>query len=110
MITRDLKQLIEQAVDTSKADYAVFTGIQIHSWPNPESREPTLEFVQPVTSYTVTEGTEKEIQLNLMPAPAPRQLALLARGTSGPQPPLPDAMGYVSGTTVLSMDPTTMAA
>ena len=110
VITRDLKQLIDLAVDTSKADYAVFTGVQIHSWPNPDAGEPILEYVQPVASYTVVNGQHKEMALNVLPPVAPRQLTMLAKG-AGENPRVPEAMGYVQGTSVISMETiTTMSA
>jgi hypothetical protein len=79
-ITYDLEQLIESAVDTSKADYAVCTGVQIHSWPNPETGYPAIEFVMPTKAYVVIDGKRTDIRLDAVPALSPRQLSLLSTG------------------------------
>ena len=78
VITRDLESLISQAVNTDKANYAVVTGVQIHSWPSPESDEPILEYVEPATAYVNVNGVKHELDLQAMPALTPRQIAILA--------------------------------
>lgn len=79
-ITYDLEQLIDAAVDTSKADYAVCTGVQIHSWPDPSTGAPAIEFVMPTKSYVVIDGKRTDIRLDAVPALSPRQLSLLSTG------------------------------
>ena len=62
---QDLEKLISKAVDPSKADYAVFTGIQIHNWSDKfEDDEPNFEFIMPGKSYVVVQGKKKEIDLS----------------------------------------------
>lgn len=56
-IVEDLEQLIDQMIDTGRADYAVFSGIQIHG-PN------QTQFVAPVKSYAVVKGERTELNLS----------------------------------------------
>ena len=79
-ITDDLESLIDVAVDTSKADYAVCTGVQIHSWPDPATGAPAIEYVMPTKSYVVIDGKRTDIRLDAVPALSPRQLSLLSTG------------------------------
>lgn len=59
-ITADLENLISKAVDSSAADYAVVTGIQIHNWGKDFNDDaPTLEFILPTTIYAVVNGQPK---------------------------------------------------
>ena len=51
----DLEHAIERVVDTSKSDYAVLTGIQIHA--------PDANYIWPAESYVVTEGQKQEIRI-----------------------------------------------
>lgn len=98
VITRDLNVLIEKAIPKDKAaDYAVVTGIQIHSWPRPDSGEPVLEFVEPTNAYVVVNGERKDINLLGMPPLTPRQLAILAAGGDSDEG---EAGAYLRGTTV----------
>lgn len=65
MITQEVEKLIAATVNPSEADYAVITGIQVHSTCDSVSDEdPTLEFVVPGTSYAMVGGAKKEIQLS----------------------------------------------
>lgn len=74
----DLEQLISEVVDTKKADYAVITGIQIHSWSTDYfDNEPNMEFIAPALSYVVVDGKRENIDLFSIPAPTPRQLVML---------------------------------
>merc|ERR1712039_634280 len=64
LVEEDLLKLIAATVDTSKADYAVVTGVQIHSSipyktdsPAPE----TIEFVAPSKTYAVVGGKKVEL-------------------------------------------------
>lgn len=63
MITNDLEFLISKAVDTSKADYAVITGVQIHNWGSDKTGAPTLEFIAPTTGYVVIDGKRVDLEL-----------------------------------------------
>ena len=64
-ITADLEAMIAQTVDTRDADYAVVTGVQVHSWPDVGSGEPTMEFVAPRTCYVVVDGVKTEVDLEV---------------------------------------------
>lgn len=55
VIQEDLEHAIEKVVDTSKSDYAVITGIQIHA--------PDGNYVWPADSYAVLKGVKEEIKL-----------------------------------------------
>jgi hypothetical protein len=46
-ITSDLEHMIYNVVDTSKADYAVVTGVQIHNWTTMPGEAPSMELVAP---------------------------------------------------------------
>ena len=52
----DLEALLAKVVDTSVADYAVFSGIHIHG---PDHKE----YISPATSYAVINGTKQLLQL-----------------------------------------------
>lgn len=65
VITADLEALIRETVDISTADYAVVTGVQVHSWPEPGSGEPLLEFVAPRIAYAVCGGVRKDLNLQV---------------------------------------------
>lgn len=65
VITADLEALIRNTVDISMADYAVVTGVQVHSWPKPGTGEPLLEFVAPRVAYTVCGGVRREMNLQV---------------------------------------------
>lgn len=78
-ITDDLEFLIKQSVDTSKADYAVVTGVQIHNWgPDFDDHSPNLEFVSPSSMYVVVDGKRTHLNLKSIPPMTPRQISLLA--------------------------------
>jgi hypothetical protein len=81
-ITSDLEFLIEKAVDPVKADYAVFTGVQIHNWAsdlnNSAGVVPSLEFVSAGKSYVVINGQKTYLDIAQVPSLSPRQLRLLA--------------------------------
>ena len=55
VIQSDLEHALAKVVDTSKSDYAVITGIQIHG--------PDGNYIWPAESYAVVNGTK--IQLNV---------------------------------------------
>ncbi len=67
-ITSDLEGLISKAVNTSKADYAVITGIQVHNWAAElTSGAPSLEFVVPTKAYVVVNGEKVDLDLSKIP-------------------------------------------
>lgn len=75
-ITNDLEWLISKTVDTKKADYAVFTGVQIHNWANDldNANSESFEFVWPTKAYAVVNGERKEIDLaKITPSDAGQQ-------------------------------------
>jgi Limiting CO2-inducible proteins B/C beta carbonyic anhydrases len=116
VIARDLNVLIDKAVSPKKADYAVVTGVQIHSWPNPDSNEPVLEYVEPKTGYVVVDGVKSELDLAAMPPLTPRQIAILAASGAGGRdvqvPPDAATAAYLKSTTVMGVkleDPAAMA-
>ncbi|KAI7841811.1 hypothetical protein COHA_004534 [Chlorella ohadii] len=82
-ITSDLEYLISKAVDPKKADYAVFTGVQIHNWAADldDSSIPSLEFVGVGKSYVVVNGEKTYLDVHQVPALSPRQLKMLARAS-----------------------------
>lgn len=102
-ITSDLEFLIERAVDTKKADYAVCTGIQIHSWPDPSTGAPAIEFVMPSKMYVVVDGKRTDIRLDAVPTLTPRQLAVLATSEPGIADDAALAHAYLSGSTVVEI-------
>lgn len=77
---QDLEKLIGKSVDTSKADYAVITGVQIHNWARsldaPGSY--SMEFVAPSSCYAVVNGVATHLDLSQIPQVTPRMLNLLA--------------------------------
>nr|AXF41559.1 LCI520 protein [Chlorella sp. ArM0029B] len=80
-ISDDLEYLISKTVDTSKADYAVITGVQVHNWANDfEDDSPNMEFVAPTSAYVVVDGVKTHIELAAMPPLTPRQINLLHGG------------------------------
>jgi len=83
-ISDDLEQLIELTTADTKADYAVVTGVQIHSWGKDFYDDaPNLEFVAPQRVYVVCNGERTDIDLGNLPDPTPRQLRLLAQAQAG---------------------------
>lgn len=84
-ITTDLEKLIGKAVDTSKADYAVVTGVQIHNWArsldDPQSY--SMEFVAPSAVYAVVNGVATHLDLSQIPQVTPRMLNILATSSMG---------------------------
>jgi hypothetical protein len=55
VIQEDLENVIGKVVDTSKSDYAMFTGIQIHA--------PDANYIWPADSYVIANGEKVEIQI-----------------------------------------------
>jgi len=93
-ITTDLEGLISNAVDTTKADYAVFSGIQVHNWAsNFDSDEPNLEFISPCQSYVVVNGQKQELDINSVSGLTPRMLNLLSGSVECVHGPAVPAIG-----------------
>ncbi|GBF88278.1 hypothetical protein Rsub_00990 [Raphidocelis subcapitata] len=82
VIADDLEFLISKAVDTSKADYAVVTGVQIHNW-STDLAGANFEFVAPTRAYAVVNGVRTDIDLESVPPLTPRQLNTIAGGVPG---------------------------
>ena len=59
VITRDLETLISKAIDTTKSDYAVIAGVQIHSWPLTVGKGPPLDYLWPKAAYAVVNGERR---------------------------------------------------
>ncbi|GAB4823828.1 hypothetical protein N2152v2_010874 [Parachlorella kessleri] len=110
VISDDLDFLISKAVNTSKADYAVVTGVQIHNWAEEfDSDEPNLEWVAPVNVYAVVDGKRYDIDITKLPGLTPRQIRLLASAPDAHQPTPVQAMEAVCNTggnsTLREIDP-----
>jgi len=87
---RDLDKLISETVDTSKADYAVVTGIQIHSTTaNNRIWHPALEFIAPTSMYVVKDGVRNDLDVLSIDPPTPRQLFHIAGGEEIADLPMP---------------------
>ena len=52
VIQEDLEHAIDKVVDTTKSDYAVMTGIQIHA--------PDANYIWPADSYVVMDGRRRK--------------------------------------------------
>jgi len=90
VITEDLERLISLTVDPATADYAVITGVQIHSGNQipgePFSLERTVDYVAPGAMYAVVEGKRYAMSLHHA-APAPKLPAEASNGAvSAPAP------------------------
>mmetsp|Transcript_630 Transcript_630/g.1733 ORF Transcript_630/g.1733 Transcript_630/m.1733 type:complete len:256 (-) Transcript_630:78-845(-) len=102
-ISSDLDALIKQAVDVSDADYAIVTGVQIHSWGQEfDNDEPNLELIAPTKVGVMVQGTYKALRLANLPAPSARQVSQLA-GPSNAESPS-SAVVSVGGSTISAMD------
>jgi hypothetical protein len=55
VVQEDLEHIIEKVVDTSKSDYAVLTGIQIHA--------PDANYIWPADSYVVIDGKKQAFRI-----------------------------------------------
>lgn len=58
VIQEDLELAISKVVDTSKSDYAMLTGIQIHA--------PDGNYIWPAESYVVVNGVKSELKIENM--------------------------------------------
>lgn len=64
-----MEKLISKTVDTSKADYAVITGVQIHNWARTldQPGSYSMEFVAPSSCYAVVNGVATHLDLSQIP-------------------------------------------
>ena len=90
VIRRDLDKLIGKTVDVTKSDYAVVTGIQIHSTAaNNRTWHPALEFISPTSMYVVKDGVRHDMDVLAIDPPTPRQLFHIAGGEEIAELPSP---------------------
>lgn len=75
VFTSDLEKLVKEKVDPAAADYAVITGVQVHST-DVEAYEghPAMEFIWPTSMYVVVDGARTDIDISDAAAPSPKQL------------------------------------
>ena len=88
--------LIEKTVDPEKADYAVITGIQIHSTRVANSKvwHPHLEFIAPTSMYIVKDGIKHTMDIMGIDPPTPRQLFKIGAGEYIYELPKPRGSGW----------------
>lgn len=111
--TADLEELVALTVDPAKADYAVVTGVHVHSWGDRyEDDTPNLELVAPRSAYCVVRGERTDIDLHAIPALTPRQTRILAAAASRGAPNAPAGTphaarlcGQAGHTTLRESDP-----
>ncbi|KAK9915041.1 hypothetical protein WJX75_004010 [Coccomyxa subellipsoidea] len=107
----DMEYLIKHTVDPRKADYAVISGIQIHSWGEKfDDAAPNLEYIAPCSVYCVVAGERTYLDLFTIPGLTPRQISVLSASTSPAdrtKPIDPDEVCNVAGnaTTVRTAEP-----
>jgi len=82
VIQEDFTELVRAAVDPSKADFAILTGVQIHSYGHTlDEWHPNMEYICPTSMTVVTNGQAQKIDLVAeTPAPTPRQLFAMRGG------------------------------
>lgn len=79
----DMEYLIKHTVDPRKADYAVISGIQIHSWGEKfDDAAPNLEYIAPCSVYCVVAGERTYLDLFTIPGLTPRQISVLSASIS----------------------------
>jgi hypothetical protein len=96
-IMDDLEHLIAKTVDPKRADYAVISGVQIHSWGRSfDDETPNLEFIAPATVYCVVAGERTYLDLRTIPSLTPRQIRALSRGPAaeGRSPAADDEVSF----------------
>ena len=96
VIQADIADLIEKTVDPEKADYAVITGIQIHSTRVANSKvwHPHLEFIAPTSMYIVKDGIKHTMDIMGIDPPTPRQLFKIGAGEYIYELPKPKGSGW----------------
>ena len=97
VIQQDMEALVRASVDPGKADFAVVTGVQIHSYGHTlDEWHPNMEYICPTSMYVVVNGQRHDINLlEDCPPPAPRQLFALRGGDVVLETPesMPPAVG-----------------
>lgn len=82
-ISDDMEYLIKHTVDPRKADYAVISGVQIHSWGERfDDAAPNLEYIAPCSVYCVVAGERTDLDLFNIPGLTPRQISVLSAGSA----------------------------
>jgi hypothetical protein len=76
VIQKHMEELVRASVDPSKCDFAIVTGVQIHSYGHTlDEWHPNMEYVQPTRMTIVVNGQRTDVNLvEETPAPTPRQL------------------------------------
>ena len=79
VIQKDFKELIRAAVDPSKADFAIITGVHIHNYGHTrDDFHPNMEYICPTSMTVVVNGQATNVDLlSDTPTPTPRQLFAL---------------------------------
>ena len=82
VIRTHMEELVRASVDPSKADFAIVTGVQIHSYGHTlDEWHPNMEYICPTSMTIVTNGKRTDVDLLAeTPAPTPRQLFALRAG------------------------------
>jgi hypothetical protein len=82
VIQQDFTELVRAAVDPQKADFAIITGVQIHSYGHTlDEWHPNMEYICPTSMTVVVNGVATKVDLIAeTPAPTPRQLFQLRGG------------------------------
>jgi hypothetical protein len=98
VIQGDVADLIDKTVDIEKADYAVITGIQIHSTRVANSKvwHPHLEFISPTSMFIVKDGIKHTMDIMGIDPPTPRQLFKINAGQTIYDLPKPKGKGFFS--------------
>ncbi|CAG9460391.1 unnamed protein product [Pedinophyceae sp. YPF-701] len=85
LVTQELREMIAKGVDSSKADWALITGVQIHSWAgDAAAADADLEFVWPTEFTVCVGGKETKLEWSAVPKLPPRQMAVLAAQQAAP--------------------------
>ena len=82
VIQQDMEALVRASVDPGKADFAVVTGVQIHSYGHTlDEWHPNMEYICPTRMTIVVNGQRTDVNLlEETPSPTPRQLFALRGG------------------------------
>ena len=92
VIQKHMEELVRASVDPSKCDFAIVTGVQIHSYGHTlDEWHPNMEYICPTRMTIVVNGQRTDVNLlEETPSPTPRQLFAL-RG-NGPILQTPTSM------------------
>ena len=87
VIQKHMEELVRASVDPSKCDFAIVTGVQIHSYGHTlDEWHPNMEYVQPTRMTIVVNGQRTDVNL-LEETLAHPQAALALRGGGPIQTP-----------------------